>query len=147
MECEPGRAEGLVHLPALRVPGQTIKEEETVRSCWLCGKNGARDPLDKHHIFGGAYRNKSEKYGLTVDLCHCSCHLFGKEAAHNCRDTMDELHRYGQKLAMQRFGWTKEEFMMEFGKNYLDDEDLVPEQQPESESSFVILDEELCVNW
>lgn len=125
----------------------------TGRSCWLCGRNGTADPLDKHHIFGGAYRNKSEKYGLTVDLCHCNCHLFGKKAAHNCRETMGELHRYGQKLAMQRYGWTKEEFMLEFGKNYLDEDELeqlatASKMETVAEvSSFVILDEELCVNW
>ena len=47
----------------------------TGRSCWLCGRNGTAEPLDKHHIFGGAYRKKSEKYGLTVYLCHGSCHM------------------------------------------------------------------------
>lgn len=47
----------------------------TGRSCWLCGRNGTAEPLDKHHIFGGAYRKKSEKYGLTVYLCHgCDAH-------------------------------------------------------------------------
>ena len=52
----------------------------TGRSCWLCGRNGTAEPLDKHHIFGGAYRKKSEKYGLTVYLCHGSCHIFGEKA-------------------------------------------------------------------
>lgn len=33
------------------------------RACWLCGKNGNGDPLELHHIFGGAMRSKSEKYG------------------------------------------------------------------------------------
>jgi len=117
-----------------------------MRSCWLCGRNGTADPLDKHHIFGGAYRKKSEKYGLTVDLCHHDCHIFGEKAAHCCNETRDALHKYGQKLAMQRYGWTKKEFMLEFGKNYLDDEDMMPEPV-EEESGFVILDEELCVNW
>lgn len=90
----------------------------TGRSCWLCGRNGTAEPLDKHHIFGGAYRKKSEKYGLTVYLCHGSCHIFGEKAVHSCRETMDELHRYGQKMAMERMGWTKEDFMREFGRNY-----------------------------
>ena len=85
----------------------------TGRSCWLCGRNGTAEPLDKHHIFGGAYRKKSEKYGLTVYLCHGSCHIFGEKAVHSCRETMDELHRYGQKMAMERMGWTKEDFMRE----------------------------------
>lgn len=66
----------------------------TGRSCWLCGRNGTAEPLDKHHIFGGACRKKSEKYGLTVYLCHGSCHIFGEKAVHSCRETMDELHRY-----------------------------------------------------
>ena len=92
----------------------------TGRSCWLCGRNGTAEPLDKHHIFGGAYRKKSEKYGLTVCLCHNSCHIFGERAVHNCRETMDALHKYGQKLAMEQQGWTKEDFIREFGRNYLE---------------------------
>lgn len=39
------------------------------RVCWLCGRNGNGDPLECHHIFGGAMRKKSEKYGLKVYLC------------------------------------------------------------------------------
>ena len=89
--------------------------------CWLCGRNGAQDPLDRLHIFGGAYRDKSEKYGLVVMLCHDSCHIFGKYAVHRNADTMRELRQYGQQIAMERFGWTIEDFRREFGKNYLED--------------------------
>ena len=110
------------------------------RSCWLCGRNGTAEPLDKHHIFGGAYRKKSEKYGLTVYLCHGSCHIFGEKAVHSCRETMDELHRYGQKMAMERMGWTKEDFVREFGRNYLDEEDLQPTEEKPT-GTFQILDE------
>lgn len=88
-------------------------------NCWLCGRNGATDNLDKHHIFGGAYRNKSEKYGLYVWLCHNRCHIFGPNAAHQNRKTMEALHKYGQKEAMEKNGWTTERFIAEFGKNYL----------------------------
>lgn len=87
--------------------------------CWLCGRNGNCDPLDRHHLFEGAYRAKSERLGLVVDLCHERCHIFGPEAAHNNAATMRALHEYGQRLAMSRFGWTPEEFRSEFGKNYL----------------------------
>ena len=59
-----------------------------LHECWLCGRNGSVDPLDKHHIFGGPYRKKSEKYGLVVYLCHDRCHIFGPDAAHNNKDTM-----------------------------------------------------------
>lgn len=90
-----------------------------MKACWLCGRNGAGDPLDKHHLFSGAYRKKSEKYGLTVYLCHNRCHIFGPNAAHRNKDTMQQLHEYGQRKAMKEQGWTPEDFIREFGKNYL----------------------------
>lgn len=89
------------------------------RRCWLCGANGRQDPLDRHHIFGGSNRKKSEKYGLVVDLCHNKCHIFGKEAVHKNAATMQKLHEYGQRKAMDGQGWTKEDFIREFGKNYV----------------------------
>lgn len=89
------------------------------RECWLCGRNGCADPLDKHHIFGGTNRKKSEKYGLYVYLCHDRCHENGREAAHRNRATMQLLHEYGQQLAMEENGWTAEDFRFEFGKNYI----------------------------
>ena len=89
------------------------------RVCWKCGRNGCADPLDKHHIFGGSNRKKSEKYGLYVYLCHHDCHLFGEEAAHRNLQTMQALHEYGQRLCMEEQGWTQEEFRLAFGKNYI----------------------------
>ena len=99
-----------------------------MRTCWLCGKNGADEPLDRHHIFGGANRRKSEKLGLVVDLCHGSCHIFGERAAHRCRETAQALHEYGQRLAMEKMGWSTEEFVREFGRNYLDEANVATEQ-------------------
>ena len=97
----------------------------TGRRCWLCGRNGSRDPLDKHHIFGGvAYRDKSEHYGLTVDLCHDRCHENGTKAAHRCRATADALRAYGQRKAMVENGWNVEQFRLQFGKNWLSEEEL-----------------------
>ena len=90
-----------------------------MRKCWLCGANGGFDPLDKHHIFTGSRRKKSERYGLVVDLCHHRCHIFGPEAVHQNKDTMQELQRYGQMKAMMEQNWTVEDFIREFGKNYL----------------------------
>ncbi len=89
------------------------------RKCWRCGRNGWDDPLDRHHIFGGPNRKKSEKYGLVVDLCHSRCHIFGKDAAHANAETMRTLRQYGQRKAMEENDWTVEDFIREFGKNYL----------------------------
>ena len=91
-----------------------------MRECFLCGKNGSSDPLDKHHIFGGSNRKKSERFGLTVDLCHNECHIFGKHAVHNDANVMQRLHEYGQRKAMEEQGWSIEDFIREFGKNYLE---------------------------
>ena len=91
------------------------------RRCWLCGKNGSADPLDRHHIFGAANRSKSEKYGLVVLLCHRECHIFGKNSVHQSADTMKMLRQFGQKKAMEENGWSTEDFIREFGKNYLED--------------------------
>lgn len=90
------------------------------KCCWLCGRNGSSDPLDRHHIFGAANRKKSEKYGLVVYLCHNDCHIFGAEAAHQNADTAQRLREYGQRKAMEEQGWTKEDFIREFGRNYIE---------------------------
>ena len=89
------------------------------RRCFLCGRNGSCDPLDRHHIFGGSNRKKSEKYGLVVDLCHHDCHIFGRHSVHQNKKTMQYLHEYGQRKAMEEQGWTTEDFIQEFGRNYL----------------------------
>lgn len=89
------------------------------RRCFLCGKNDPSDPLERHHIFGAAYRKKSEKYGLVVDLCGSRCHRNGKCAVHRSGDQMRRLRRYGQLKAMQEQHWTEDDFRREFGKSYL----------------------------
>lgn len=89
--------------------------------CFLCGRNGQADRLEKHHIYGGPYRSLSEKYGLVVYLCGDSCHRNGKKAAHRCAATAHFLHTYGQKKAMQENGWSIEQFRAVFGKNYLEE--------------------------
>ena len=86
--------------------------------CFLCGRNGNGDKLERHHIFGGANRKKSDEDGLTVWLCGDRCHRNGRYAAHQNRNTMDELHRAGESIWIETFG-TKEEFIKRYGKDYL----------------------------
>lgn len=91
-----------------------------LKSCFLCGRNGNGDRLERHHIFGAGNRPKSEKYGLVVYLCGDRCHRNGTYSAHQNKQIADYLHRYGQKKCMSEQGWTKEKFIAEFGRNYLD---------------------------
>lgn len=89
------------------------------RKCFLCGRNGNGDRLEKHHIFGAANRDKSEKYGLYVYLCGERCHRLGRNSAHQNAEVMQYLHEYGQRKAMKQQGWTVEEFRDIFGANYI----------------------------
>lgn len=83
--------------------------------CYLCGRNGNGDPLEKHHVFGGtANRKKSEKYGLYVWICGSRCHREGPVSAHRCKLTALRLKIDAQK-AFERTH-TREEFYQEFGR-------------------------------
>ena len=91
-------------------------------TCFLCGEPAHwNDPLDRHHIFGGSLRKKSEEYGLVVYLHHNKCHIFGKEAVHNNAKNMLKLKQYGQAKAMAENNWTIGEFRQHFRKNYIEE--------------------------
>lgn len=87
--------------------------------CYLCSKNGQTDRLERHHIFGGANRGKSEEDGLWVWLCGNECHRNGKQAAHRSRNTMISLHRAGELAYLEAYNKTKEDFLTRYGRNYL----------------------------
>ena len=87
--------------------------------CFICGGNGFNDPLDKHHIFGANNRNKSEQYGLFVYIHHNKCHIFGKNAVHQNAKVNNRLKALAQHKAMNYYGWSEEDFIKIFGKNYL----------------------------
>ena len=89
------------------------------RVCFKCGRNGVIDALDKHHVFGKYNRDNSEKYGLTVRLCHNNCHIFGKESVHKNHVFDFELKRYAQRKAMSHYGMTEADFISIFGRSYL----------------------------
>ena len=91
-----------------------IQKDKT--HCFICGKNGGYWGLDTHHIWFGALRKKSEEYGLTVRLCHIECHL---EGVHKNAKIDRKLKQIAQKRAMKHYGWTTEEFIRIFRKNYL----------------------------
>lgn len=92
----------------------------TENYCWLCGRNGKGDPLERHHIFGGPFRNKSEKYGLVVYLCGDRCHRNGRQSVHKNYETRLTISQYGQQKVMREQGWTAEQFISEFGRNWID---------------------------
>ena len=86
-----------------------------MRRCYLCGK--VRH-LERHHIFGGANRSLSERYGLVVDLCHY-CHNEPPDGVHFNPDRIQLLHELGEQKYLDETGDTVEGFIAKFGTNYL----------------------------
>jgi len=115
---------------------RTKTAKDLTCECWLCGRNGCGDPLDAHHIFGGANRKLSDRYGLVVPLCHKRCHESGPDAVHRNAETAQRLHEWGQEKAMREQGWSIEDFRRVFGRNYLP-LDWEPEAAPE-EAGFQV---------
>lgn len=86
---------------------------QTEKECYFCKSQRL---IEEHHIFGGANRKKSEKYGLKVYLCHY-CHNEPPYGVHHCRKRADELFKTGQKAFMERY--TDIDFIFEFGRNFI----------------------------
>lgn len=98
----------------------SILQDDAGERCFLCSANGAAEHLDRHEPFGGANREKSKRLGMWVSLCHESCHLYGPNSAHVNAETNIALKRHAQAEAMAWYGWSTEDFIREFEKNYLE---------------------------
>lgn len=85
---------------------------QAVKECYITGRT---DWLEKHHVFGGANRKNSEKYGLWVWLNHYHHNEPPFGVHHNIR-AMRKLQDAGQRAFEARF--PDESFMKIFGRNY-----------------------------
>ena len=104
-----------------------------------CYKTGGIYDLHKHHIFGGACRNLSEKYGLTVYL-RSDWHNMSNYGVHFNREFDLQLKRAAQ-MAFEKTH-SRMDFMRIFGRNYIWDDEQQEEQQSKcNEHEFQLLDE------
>ena len=87
--------------------------QENDEICFLCGGYGA---CEWHHIYGGANRKLSEKYGLKVRLHH-NCHNESPDGVHYSKQVMDYLRETGQKAFIKAY--PELDFIKIFGVNYL----------------------------
>ena len=67
---------------------------------------------------------------------------------HKSAETRLFLRKYGQRKAMREQGWTAEDFIREFGKNYLDEDELAAmADAPEDEVSSFRVTEGAALPW
>lgn len=83
--------------------------------CFICG---SYQWIEIHHVFGGANRKLSEKYGLKVPLCHY-CHNEPPNGVHFNKEIRRKLQAYVQKKAMKHYGWSVDDFRAIFGRSYI----------------------------
>ena len=76
--------------------------------------------LVRHEVFfGSARRQKSIRLGLVVFLTP-EMHNMSNFGVHFNREFDLQLKRIGQQAAMDYYDWSKEKFIKEFGRNYLE---------------------------
>lgn len=84
--------------------------------CYECG---SYDWIEIHHIFGGCNRKHSEEYGYVLPLCH-RCHNEPPKGVHH--------NKAAPRISAQEhfeIDHTRTEFMLMFGRNYLDMEEEI----------------------
>lgn len=112
---------------------------QTEKQCYITGRTSG---LQEHHVFEGKNRKLSEKYGLKVWLIPdgtakmggrpkgpglerseklLNVHNASNEGVHckNGRILNMELKKEAQRMAMKHYGWSTEDFIHIFGRNYL----------------------------
>ncbi len=102
------------------------------RECFLCREEADKQGyfgelkhtgLHKHHfIYGrlGCFRKKAEHFGLWGYVCQERHHEYGPEAPHNNKEVDLHLKQVAQRAFEEKY--SHEEWMVEFGKNYLDED-------------------------
>ena len=75
-------------------------------------------PVERHHVYGGCNRKRSEKYGFVAPL-RPDLHPNGVFAGGQAKEVDLKLKTMCQKYYEEHYG-SREEFMAEFGQNYLD---------------------------
>lgn len=86
-----------------------------MKECYICGRWSV---TERHHVFNGPFRRKSEKYGYVVDLCHW-CHNEPPDGVHFNQEADTWLKATFQRKAMEENGWSTDDFIREFGRNYI----------------------------
>lgn len=84
-----------------------------IRQCEICGRTGW---IERHHVFGGANRKLSEKYGLVADLCHWHHNEPPTGVHFNRKNDLYLKRKYQRKFEIEHPDLNFREI---FGRNYL----------------------------
>jgi len=115
----------------------SIMQRDADCVCYLCGRRAYQGKMDRHEPFGGiANRKKSQEHGLWVSLCHFGCHE-GPGSVHDDPAQNEELRRDAQRAAMLRYGWSREEFILRYGKSHLTEAECSRILTPEKTEKLV----------
>lgn len=113
----------------------------------ICARCQRWGELETHHIFqGNPLRKKATKYKLTVTLCR-GCHQFASDSAHRSREFRENLRKFAEAKLMIEQGWSKEDFIREFGKNYLSDQEIAELYDVPTDGHFELIREEVELPW
>lgn len=74
-------------------------------------------PVERHHIYGGSNRKRSEEYGFVVPL-RPDLHPNGVFAGKEAKSVDMKLKTMAQEYYESHYG-SREEFIKEFGRSYL----------------------------
>ena len=88
--------------------------EDEYEQCYICKRYGQ---IEWHHVFGGANRINSTKYGLVVPLCH-NCHNEPPIGVHFNKGQRLRLQAKTQRIFESIE--SHEKFMKEFGRDYIE---------------------------
>ncbi|MBQ8994492.1 MAG: hypothetical protein IJ091_11245 [Oscillospiraceae bacterium] len=80
--------------------------------CAICGRE---DWCEPHHVFGGTSRHISDQWGAVAYCCR-TCH----EDFHQHPANYKWLREETQKRVMAEQGWSMDDWMRIFFKNYID---------------------------
>lgn len=83
--------------------------------CYICGKGG---DLARHEVFGASNRGRSKELGLWISVCP-DCHMYSRVSLHSNKHLSEKVKAIAQRKAMKEYGWTAEDFISLFGRNYL----------------------------
>lgn len=86
------------------------------KECYVCK---TINNLHLHHIMFGKNRKKADKDGLTIYLCYE--HHEGTNGVHgkNGHDLDIKLKQLAEKRWLEYYNTTIEDFIIEYGKNYI----------------------------